>query len=94
MGAKVVDPKPDALMADDHTALCQKVLDVSSTQGEAVIGLDGIGNNFTGKRNPFKRGRDDGVSIRDPVAGAPSRNYLAIPLIKLIVARRISASTE
>ena len=52
--AKAVNPKPDALAADDHAALCQKVLDVSRAQGKAVIGPDGIGNDLTGKAKPLQ----------------------------------------
>ena len=49
MRTKAVDPKPDALAADKHAALCQKVLDVSRAKGEAVPGPDGIGNDLPGK---------------------------------------------
>src|SRR5690606_38978372 len=49
MRAKPVDPQPDGFAADDHAALCQKVLDVGRAQSEAMIGPDGISDDLAGK---------------------------------------------
>jgi hypothetical protein len=46
MRAESTTPTPNRLVAYGNSSMCQEVLNISKTQGEAVIQEDGVGNNL------------------------------------------------
>lgn len=54
MAAKAVDPLPDRFPADRHTALREKIFNISGAERKAVVEPDGIGDDLARKTQPLK----------------------------------------
>ena len=63
MAAKVVHPLTSGPPADDHTPIGEEVLDIGLAHRETMVDPDGISDDFTGKREPFRRGMKDDIFI-------------------------------
>ncbi len=71
VAVKAVDPLTNGFAADDHTALGQKFFDIGRAEDEPMIDPDRICDDLARKRNPFRRGNEDGIFM--PIA-CPDQN--------------------
>ena len=52
--AKTSDPITNCFTTDDHTTLCQKILNVRTTERKTMISPNSVGDDVTGKTKPLK----------------------------------------
>jgi hypothetical protein len=61
---ELVDPAPDRFVRDVETSLCEQLLDIAATQGEAQVEPDGVLDDETREAVATIRGRGHPAMLR------------------------------
>jgi len=79
MTPKAINPKTNSFSTDNHTTLCQQILDVSRAQCKAMIGPDRIGDDFTRIAKAFQARHIHRNFYQPQIDQSDRPNNLAIP---------------